>query len=66
MRIKSSVGRAPKRVSINEQVYNFSLTAETVSERRELAKLSRAIVTGVECKIVFDSGLMRVILDYGQ
>ncbi|MFA5056535.1 MAG: hypothetical protein WC485_00340 [Opitutaceae bacterium] len=43
MRIDASVGRAPKSVSLCEQVYKLTLTADTEGEKQWLAGLLPAI-----------------------
>jgi hypothetical protein len=60
MRIQASIGRAPKKASLKEQVYKLTLTAETPYEKKELAKLSRAIWNGTGCEILFTNGIMNI------
>lgn len=48
MKIKASVGNAPKTVGLSEQVYSLTLTAQTLGEKQWLAGLLRALPTASE------------------
>ncbi len=43
MRIKASVGNAPKTATLTTSVYSLTLTAQTIEERKWLAGLLKAV-----------------------
>lgn len=51
MKIKASVGKAPKTVGLTEQCYSLTLTAQTMGERQWLAGLLRALPAACEAAV---------------